>query len=377
VRGNPVVMPFGELLSRGAFLNLSTAGKGLFCVLHGLADDEGRLVAEPDALRMQGGCMDMSPGEVAGLLSELRLAGLLVLYSDNLAFLPGWPSCMATKRFVARSHLPLPPADMLDAAPDYRRWLAGISTRCRPGQATGERSPDQKREPRHRCLWPNEWPREHKKWREQYVSAANQQEREDMGGFGRIGEDVGGFGRGSTATAGSTPATVPRARRGAATAKRSDATAPEQALPLPGNLALPPREGITDRDPPATGNPAPAAAAPAARGRATVDQEGNELHLDGRAIAKLRSMPPGRGKPTWHHGVESTMPPEGVERIEAARKRIVAAGYSPAEVQERLGFGHGKLRSKNLDAITAAAEVLKMRAEADAAPRAGASAVSA
>jgi hypothetical protein len=401
MRGNPILMPLDDLLSRGAFLSLSAAAKGVLFVLHGLADDEGRLAVEPEALRMQGGLMDLSPGGVAGLLGELRLAGLLVAYGDRLAFLPGWPACMTTKKFVARSHLPLPPADLLDAAPDYRRWLASISTRCRPGQATGERSPDQKREPRHRCLWPNEWPREHKKWREQYVSAANQQEGEDSGGSGRIGEDAGGFGRGSTATAGikasgdsSYGGNAERARRGAATAKRSDATAPEQAMPRPGNLALPPRAseapghtkahprpGITEGDTQTVTNaeprtpagiPAPAAGAPQARGRATVDQGGAELHLDGRQIAELRSMRPGFGKPGWHHGVESTMPADVGDRIEAARQKIIFAGFSPAEVQEKIGFGQGKVRCKHADAIGAAAEILAMRAAEDAALRAGA-----
>jgi len=374
-------MPFDELLSRAAFLSLSTAGKGLYFVLHGLADDEGRLVAEPEALRIQGGLLDLSPGEVAGLLAELRLAGLLALYGDRLAFLPGWPACMTGRRFVARSRLPLPPADMLDAAPDYRRWLAGISLRCRPGEAIGERSSDPKREPRHRCLWPNEWPREHKKWRELPVSAVNRQESAESGGQVRIGAESGGKWRGPTPTPG---LTVARARRGAApTAKRSDATAPEQALPDPGNLALPPRasDGATlinaDFRTCATdvGAP-PAAAAPAARGRATVDQGGIELHLDGRAIALLRSMVPGRGKQTWHHGTESTLDPDGLERIERARLKIVGAGHSPASVQELLGMGHGQIRAKNIDALSAAAEILAMRAAEDAALRAGASAVS-
>lgn len=391
--GKKRVMDWSGMLANSDFATVSTLAKAVYLLAHGVADDEGRLTAVPALFAADARLFDMTPPQVESSFAELAEAGLVALYGNGHAFVTTWPDTIAGRKFIAASAHPLPPIEVLDRFPGYRDWVRRISAGCKAGAASdasisaawtnhdAHGRPDYRKFPRYKSLWPERFPAESTD-SGQNLTAKGETGREQGENRVRTGcspTPTPSLGESAMPLAFSPVAAAQRARRGAATAKRSDATAPEQAMPRPGNLALPPRAsdapGQTDAYIQGCATDAgapPAAAAPAARGRATAEREGSELHLDGRTIALLRSMIPGRGKPTWHHGTEDAMPADVVDRIEAARRKILAAGYSPAAVQELLGAGHGKIREKTAAPIVAASEILAMRAAEDAALRAGA-----
>lgn len=190
-----------DLLDDPGFLALSNLARLLYLEMLMLADDEGRLVAVPAILAANARLQDLGVRHIEKLASEIERERLFVFYQAGrsaYAFNPRTFERPGTIRWWGRSCHPLPPADLLEAWPDYRAALARLDGHSRLG-FNGEPWINRQDGPRYPELWPG-------------LTPIGPEERDSGGrggtvrgkaGRGRTERDIGGAGAGARAGASS------------------------------------------------------------------------------------------------------------------------------------------------------------------------------